>query len=150
MSSTTSPSRSRFLKRQHLCSPREFQAVYDAKRRASDGLLLIFGLRNELGWTRIGLSVGRKQGNAVRRARIKRLLREAFRLTQHDLPAGLDLVLIPQAGTSPGVEELRASLRRLTKQLERRLPRVADVSSAADHSAAGNGDGAAAAGVVEE
>lgn len=42
---------------------------------------------------RLGLSVPRRVGTAVKRNRVKRMLREAFRLSQHHLPAGLDLVV---------------------------------------------------------
>ena len=106
----------RFQTRQRLNKPAEFDAVYAARQRASDGCLLVYGLRNTLGWTRIGLSVGRKQGHAVRRARLKRLLREAFRLSQHELPVGLDVVLLPQVGTPAGVTEFRSSLAKLLRQ----------------------------------
>jgi len=43
---------------------------------------------------RLGLRVGRKVGNAVVRNRIKRILRELFRLHQSDLPYQCDLVIV--------------------------------------------------------
>ena len=49
---------------------------------------------NGLDRTRLGLAVPRAVGKAARRNRIKRLLREGFRLSQHDLPAGLDMVVV--------------------------------------------------------
>ncbi len=83
-----------FPKSLHLRSPVEFAAVYDAKVRESRGPLLIYATPNDLGHPRIGLSTARKVGTAVRRNRIRRLLREAFRLMQHDLPRGYDLVVV--------------------------------------------------------
>ena len=47
---------------------------------------------------RLGLSVSRKIGGAARRSRVKRLLREAFRLNKHRMPAGIDLVAYPRPG----------------------------------------------------
>ena len=71
----------------------DFSRVYDARVRESAGPLTIYGIPNELGHPRLGLSVGRRVGTAPRRNRIKRLLREAFRHHQHDLAPGYDLVV---------------------------------------------------------
>ena len=83
-----------FPKSHHLLLPRQFDAVYAARVRESRGPLTVYALPNDLGHPRLGLSVSRKVGVAVRRNRIRRLLREAFRLMQHDFPAGYDLVVV--------------------------------------------------------
>ena len=81
-------------KSHHLRLPREFDAVYAARVRESRGPVTVYATPNDLGHPRLGLSVSRKVGTAVRRNRIRRLLREAFRLMQHDFPRGYDLVLV--------------------------------------------------------
>jgi ribonuclease P protein component len=99
----------------------EFQRVYDRRAAAGDGILLVYAATNDQGWRRLGLSVSRKWGNAVQRNRIKRLLREAFRLNKAALPEGVDLVLIPRTAQQVSLEQWGESLRRLAQRAARKL-----------------------------
>src|SRR4051812_17407931 len=82
-----------YARKHRLQHALQFDAVYAGKVRESRGPLTVFAIPNDLGHPRLGLSVGRRVGTAPKRNRIKRLLREAFRLMQHDLPRGYDLVV---------------------------------------------------------
>lgn len=116
----------RFRKCEHLRTTAEFQAVYDRRRSASDpeSGLLVYGLANTLGYSRIGLSVSRKYGGAVQRVRIRRLLREAFRLEKLQIPTGLDFILIPRGPMEPSLELLRRTLVKLTQSIARKMSKV--------------------------
>jgi len=81
--------------------------------------MTVFASRNSLPYTRLGISVPRRIGNAVRRNRWKRLIREAFRKTRLRLPAGLDVVVVPKSSSYPEPTAIERSLVRLTAQLER-------------------------------
>lgn len=89
--------------------------------RASDGRLQVWARANGLPYSRFGLVVSRRHGNAVRRNRIKRVLREAFRLTRHELPVGLDLACGVYPGTDPELRVVMSALKRLAEKLARRL-----------------------------
>lgn len=56
--------------------------------------------QNRLGITRLGITVNRKMGNAVQRNRIKRLIREFFRLHESFFPQGYDMVIVAKQGAS--------------------------------------------------
>jgi ribonuclease P protein component len=99
----------------------DFQRVYDRRRSASDQNLIVYACENGLDHLRLGLSVSKKNGKAHERNRLRRLYREAFRLTRSSLPVGLDLVIIPRRPRPPLLVELQDSLARLAKQLARRL-----------------------------
>jgi len=102
---------------------RDFASIYEKRIRAADGNLLIFAAPNAHHHVRFGVSVSRKLGPAVRRAALKRLLREAFRLSQHELPGDLDLILIPQRANAEtaGVADYQRSLVKLATRLARQI-----------------------------
>ncbi len=102
---------------------RDFASIYEKRIRAGDGHLLVFAAPNSLHHSRFGVSVSKKLGSSVRRSSLKRLLREAFRLSQHELPGGLDLILIPQSSTAETAElaDYQRSLVRLTARLARQV-----------------------------
>ena len=100
-----------------LRSQHEFQRVYELRCRVSDDRLLLYGAPNGQSYSRIGLSVSRRLGNAVRRARLKRMLREAFRRTRHELPVGWDWILIPRKQPALTVAQLQRSLGTLSNRL---------------------------------
>lgn len=101
----------------------DFRRAFGRKRSVSDNLLIIYACENGLRHNRIGLSVSRKVGSAVVRNRLRRLYREAFRLTKSSLPSGMDLVLIPRGNTIPTLEQVMESLKRLIPQAARKLNR---------------------------
>jgi ribonuclease P protein component len=121
----SAPGSQRFRKAEHLRRPSDFKRVYDRRRSASDEWLIVYACENGLPHLRLGCSVSRKVGGAVQRNRLRRLYREAFRLTKHAMPAGLDLVLIPRRTDDPALEHLKTALPRLVDQIARRLAREA-------------------------
>ncbi len=110
-----------FPKSVRLLKPTEFDRVMRRRFSDADGLVILYAARGPSSATRLGLVVSRKCGNAVVRNRWKRSLREAFRLAQSELPAGLDLVALPRRGAAPDMGRLQTSLKTLAARLECRL-----------------------------
>ena len=109
------PERLRFRRAQRLLRARDFERVYREGSRARGATMTVAAAPNGLGHARLGLSVGKVVWKgAVKRNRVRRLLREAFRLEQAALPAGADLVVI---GSTPRVELELAEARRELVQL---------------------------------
>jgi ribonuclease P protein component len=110
-----------FKPAQRLRQKSEFDRVYRDARRSADGCFAVF-MRNSGGDApRLGLSVAaRIIGGAVRRNRIKRLVRESFRQHQHELPA-VDIVVNARSGARDAdnaaiVRSLEKHWRAVTKQ----------------------------------
>lgn len=82
------PRRFTFRPRHRLTHARQFKAVYDARMRKARGGLIVFSRPNGLPHHRLGLAVSaRTIPKAADRNRIKRLIREWFRLNQPLQPA---------------------------------------------------------------
>jgi ribonuclease P protein component len=101
----------------------DFQRTYRRRCVVSDDSIVVHSCENGLDHPRLGLSVSRKVGGAVVRNRWKRLLREAFRLRRHELPAGIDLVVIPRQEVEPELARLLESLPVLAQRGLRKLQR---------------------------
>ncbi len=110
-----------FRPHEHLRRPSDFKRVFERRRSAADGKLIVYVCENGLAHSRLGLSVSKKNGDAVHRNRMRRLYREAFRLTRREMPTGLDLVLVPRRPDQPKLEELTRALPRLVRQAVRKL-----------------------------
>src|SRR4029450_1122361 len=117
MAAHTSPRKLR------LRTQAQFDRVYAAKVFAADDVLVINACASGLAHPRLGLSVSKKAGNAVTRNRWKRLIREAFRLCQHELPTGIELVARPQKGAEPQLAAIRKSLVDLARRVAKRISR---------------------------
>jgi ribonuclease P protein component len=111
----------RFLSHYRIRRAGDFQRAYRRRVSAADSSIIVFGCPNGLPHPRLGLSVSRKVGGAVVRNRWKRLLREAFRLSRRQLPPGIDLIVIPRAGTEPALAPLMESLVRLAGRVARKF-----------------------------
>jgi ribonuclease P protein component len=96
----------------------DFDAAYARGRRMGDGLFAVTATVNDTGAPRLGLAVAvRAAGGAVARNRIRRIIRESFRLHQHGIPA-VDLVVsIRPKAAAASATELRASLAALWKRV---------------------------------
>jgi ribonuclease P protein component len=110
---------SSFPRRLRLRRHGDFRRLLKQGRRSGDRRLLVWALPNELEYTRLGLVVGRQHGSAVRRNRIKRVIREAFRLSRRNLPRGFDLACAPRRGAEITLRETIESLARVTEWLAR-------------------------------
>ena len=112
-----------FSREERLTTTAEFDRVFREGRRRRGGCLTVCYAANSLSHSRLGIALRRGWSGAVARNRAKRLVREAFRTHKHELPKGLDLVVVPVTDwRAPGVEEIAAELTRLLPRATEGVP----------------------------
>ena len=82
-----------FTPEDRLRRRREFDAVYSRGVRIAGRNFALFILPNNVGRSRLGMTVSRKVGNAVVRNRVRRRLRQIFRTQRAVLGTGFDFVV---------------------------------------------------------
>ncbi len=145
MTEAAGPQRFKLPSAARLHASREFQRVYKHGVRATGAWMTAVVLRQmQPKGIRLGLSVSKDHGSAVRRNKIKRLLREAFRLERACMPPDIDVVLIPRQNEAhASLVELRREVPRLvTQALEQRRRNSAPRSAAPRSAAPRKGNGA--------
>ncbi|WP_368164640.1 ribonuclease P protein component [Aeromonas sp. R6-2] len=110
-----------FPRELRLLTPDHFKRVFAEPVRAASPQLTLLAVPNSLDHPRLGLAVPKKAlKRAVWRNRVKRVVRESFRLKQHQLPA-IDIVVIVKGGVREmDNEELFKLLEKLWRTLSRR------------------------------
>jgi len=88
-----------FNRESRLLTPGQFQSVFTKPIRFGSSHITILVSQNPDNNNRLGLAIAKKRVKlAVQRNRIKRLVRESFRLNQHELP-NIDIVVMVKSGT---------------------------------------------------
>ncbi len=116
------PAGLRFPMSRHRLPGAGFTLAYAKGRRARGSSFTVVVRPNDVFERRLGLSVGKRcWKSAVRRNRVRRVFREAFRLEQAELPPGIDVVMIGSTqALVPDLERCRQELRKLSWKAWRR------------------------------
>ena len=73
---------------------RDFKRLYYRGKSVSCGYVVVYASRSRFPKNRLGLTCGKAIGKAVVRNRIKRLMRESYRLLEHRISPGYDIVIV--------------------------------------------------------
>ena len=105
-----------------LKNNRDFVNVYTSGRSYANKSLVIYTLKNASDRNRLGISVSKKVGNSVVRHRLKRLIKESYRLHEKMFNSGLDIVVIARKGSDAcdfaGIESALLHLMKLNGTLD--------------------------------
>ena len=118
----------RFTKSEHLTKKREFERVFNEGKVIKNEFFVLYVIPNDFTHSRIGLVVSKKVGNAVRRNRAKRLLREVYRLNKHLLTVHVDITAIPRQPFTTHLmlsdieESFKKLLLKINGDFDQRMP----------------------------
>lgn len=97
---------------------KEYRRVYYRGRAFSTPIAVVYLLKNHRAVNRLGLTASKKTGCAVRRNRARRIMKEAYRLLEQQLPRGYDYVLVARARTAEiKTQEMMAVLQKAAAKL---------------------------------
>ncbi len=97
---------------------REFSRVYREGKSKADHQIVMYQFGNGLTYNRIGITVSKKIGNSVVRHRVKRIIKEAYRLHEEEFLSGYDIVMVARkAADQKKSTDMEISLLRLGKRL---------------------------------
>ncbi len=104
------------MKQESLKKPSEFSKVYKRGKSFADRNLVLYVFPNDLNHSRLGLSISKKVGNSVKRNRIRRLIKEAYRLNIQT-EAHYDFIVIARVNSvNASYENIRKSLMYLFRK----------------------------------
>ena len=97
----------------------DFRTCYKSGKSYANRYLALYVLPNGQGENRIGISVSKKVGNSVVRHRVKRLIRESYRLHEAEFDSGSDIVVVGRRSADGATyQEIERALLSLLKKAE--------------------------------
>jgi len=101
-----------------LTKNHEFRRLYNKGKSAASKFVVVYCIRNNEPENRLGITVSTKLGGAVQRNRIRRRLKEVYRLNEQALRKGYNIVLVARSGSRyAGWSELESSVLSLFVKL---------------------------------
>ena len=97
----------------------EFRRIYAKGRSGVSPYLVVYCRPNRRKNNRLGVTVSAKLGHAVVRNRVRRRLREIFRLSQPEMKQGYDVIIVARSrAVTATYRELTAAYLRVCEKLE--------------------------------
>ncbi|NOX60028.1 MAG: ribonuclease P protein component [Planctomycetes bacterium] len=115
------PRQFKFQKWKRIRLSADFDRVFTRRCAAHQDRMGLYVDGNDLGFARLGVRISKRFGNAVKRVRARRCVREAFRRLQHELPP-LDYIAVLRS-TELTTDECESMLLELASRAHRKLNR---------------------------
>ena len=97
----------------------EFRRMYAKGRSGVSSCLVVYCRKNRLGHNRLGVTVSKKLGHAVARNRVRRRIREIFRLSQNEMKQGYDIIVVGRTRAARAdYWELKRAFEKTCKKLD--------------------------------
>ncbi len=107
-----------------LCRNYEFQRLYRRGKSAVRHTMVVYAFKTNRAEVRLGITAGKKVGNAVLRNRSKRRIRELFRVMQPEIAAGADICIVARCATAEApyeklVRDFKSAMGELSLWIEK-------------------------------
>lgn len=94
----------------------EFKKVYSQGKNYWNRNLILYVKKNNYNYNRVGFTITKKIGNSVVRNKIRRRLKEVYRLNMQNMNLGYDLIFIPKKNTVDiSYQELESAMLHILK-----------------------------------
>ncbi len=98
---------------------RDFRRIYARGKSVAGGFVVVYACPSKRPYNRAGFTVGKAFGNAVKRNRIKRLMRESYRLMEDSLKTGYDFIIVARnRAVDKTCDQIKKDLEFVMRSLE--------------------------------